>query len=251
MSKFKRKTHFLHGFSFQGKRTSNVGEDLVTIKTDEGDEYPDGTPLQYDDAIDEVKICPAGERPDLILYSRVTDTLTDFEWVMTDIMRDEVKPGDPATAALFREGQILKTRLVDIDGLEVGDDLKATGAVDTDPFEDKIASADKTETDVSNEDVITLDHGNIVEGSVVVLNLDDGEKALGEDLYTVDYKQGTVTMADDADSDDGFTDDDDLKVEYDYFVPFGAYEKTTTSGEVIGRVLEIEGQEGFVTFITK
>ena len=253
MSKFKRKTHFVHGFNFQGKRTSNVGEDLITVKTEETDEYPDGTPLQFDESIEDVKICPDGERPDLILYSRVTDTLTDFEWIMTDLVKDEVKPGDPATAVLFREGQIIKTRLVDIDDLSVEDEVKATGTVNTDGFEDKedrIEDGEKQETDVSNDDVIVLDHGNIVEGSVVVENEIQSE-TLDESLYTVDYYAGTVTIASDATDDDDFADNDNLKVTYQYYESFGAYEKTTTDSEVIGKVLDIEREDGFVTILFK
>ena len=144
MSKFKRNTHFVAGFSFQGKRESNVGEDLLSVLVsgdDAGDELMDGTPLKItglnggstaidsDDYVSrsaaqrfEVEVVDAGEDFDLILYSRISDELTDFEWLMTDIMRDEVKPDDPATGVLKRGGQIIATRLYD--GLTEGDDVE-------------------------------------------------------------------------------------------------------------------------------
>lgn len=133
MSKFKRQTHFSYGFNFMGKRTSTVGEDLVTVLLGEDVEAMDGTPLQIT-GVDgdnlEVDVCTAGEAPDLILYSRVSDELTDFEWIMTDILRDEVKPGDPATGVLFKQNNIIKTRLADAETLNVEDEVEV-GDVDT------------------------------------------------------------------------------------------------------------------------
>ena len=143
MAKFKRNTHFVAGFNFQGKRESNTGEDVLTVDISEdqltNDELMDGTPLTIsgftdtdatissDDYVSspsaaqfEAEVTADGETPDMILYSRISDELDDFEWVMTNIQRDEVKPGDPATAVLQRKGQIIATRLVE-DGEEPAD----------------------------------------------------------------------------------------------------------------------------------
>ena len=127
MANFERKTHFVHGFNFKGKRTFDVGEDLLTVHIpEEVTELMDGTPLQFDDSIDDVIVCPDGEAPDLIAYSRVSDELTDAEWILSEsIMRDEVKPGDPLTAALYKAGNIIKTRLyTDLTDSDIGSDVE-------------------------------------------------------------------------------------------------------------------------------
>jgi len=247
MSKFKRNTHFLHGFNFQGKRESNVGEDLLSVKTTDTDEFPDGTPLKFDGAIDDVAIADADSRPDLILYSRVTDELSDFEWIMTDILRDEVKPGDPATAVLFKEGAILKTRLVDLDDLAVGDEVAAAGSVSTDKFSQDTEEVTHEEENVSSGDTIELDNGDVVESSVVITNDDDDNAVISSDYYTVDYSKGEIDISEDLDSETDFTDTDDLTIIYEYYKPFGAYVKTDTSADACGKVLEIE--DDFVTIM--
>ena len=124
LNKIKRQTHFVAGFSFQGKRTSNVGEDLLTAKVaGEDTELLDGVPVVFNGELQEVDVCDAGDTPDAILYSRISEDLTDFEWIQTDILRDEVKPGDPATIVLFKTGGIIRTRLADGD-LETGDEVE-------------------------------------------------------------------------------------------------------------------------------
>lgn len=129
-NKFKRQTHFVAGFNFQGKRTSNVGEDLLSVKTADDADMLDGTPVVFDGGLQDIAVCSAEETPDAILYSRVSEELTDFEWIQTDILRDEVKPGDAATIVLFKENGIIKTRLADTEALSVGDDVEIGDGTD-------------------------------------------------------------------------------------------------------------------------
>jgi len=123
-NKFKRQTHFVAGFNFQGKRTTNVGEDLLTAETAADTDLMDGTPVVFDGGLQTIAVCGAAVTPDAILYSRVSEELTDFEWIYTDILRDEVKPGDPATIVLFKKNGIIKTRLADASTLTVGDEVE-------------------------------------------------------------------------------------------------------------------------------
>ena len=158
LNKIKRQTHFVAGFSFQGKRTSNVGEDLLTAKVaGEDTELLDGVPVVFNGELQEVDVCDAGDTPDAILYSRISEDLTDFEWIQTDILRDEVKPGDPATIVLFKTGGIIRTRLADADTLTAGDEVEV-GDIDT---EDAYVVADTGDVvgkviDVENEFVTIL-----------------------------------------------------------------------------------------------
>lgn len=144
MSKFKRYTHFEAGFNFIGKRETMEGEDLLGVKTAKEDEFYDGTPLQFDGGIQDVKVCPDGETPDLILYSRVGDVVSDFEWLATGIARDAVLPGDPATAVLAKKNGIIRTKL--FTGLSTGDDVEVAGGeyitADTGEVVGKVIDAD-------------------------------------------------------------------------------------------------------------
>lgn len=120
---FERNTHFIAGFNFMGKRTTNVGEDLLTA-TGIDTETMDGTPVVFDGDIDTVAVAGAGVKPDAYLYSRISEELTDVEWLLTDIVRDEVKPGDPFTIVLHKAGGIIETNLADATSLTAGDDVE-------------------------------------------------------------------------------------------------------------------------------
>lgn len=121
---FVRNTNFLAGFNFMGKRTTNVGEDLLTA-TGIDTATTDGTPLVFNGDIDTVAVAGDGVKPDAYLYSRISEKLTDAEWMLTDIVRDEVKPGDPFTIILHKDGGIIETNLVDSTtlGSSVGTDV--------------------------------------------------------------------------------------------------------------------------------
>lgn len=123
----KRNVQFVYGFSFKGKRPSDAGEDLLTVNgLDE--ETMDGRPLTIDDVDSdgniEVSITEAGEAPDAFLYSRISEDLTDAEWLLSSIVRDEVKPGDPATAVLNKKNGIIRTNHADATTLESGDNVE-------------------------------------------------------------------------------------------------------------------------------
>jgi len=122
-SNFVRNTHFVAGFNFQGKRQTNVGEDLLTASGIDA-ETMDGTPVVFDGDIETVAVAGAGVIPDAFLYSRISEELTDAEWMLTDIVRDEVKPGDPFTIVLNKKGGIIETNLADATSLTAGDDVE-------------------------------------------------------------------------------------------------------------------------------
>lgn len=126
----KRKTNFKYGFDIMGKRTTQVGESLVgTYKAPESweDEYPvyEGTPIQIDtDTDDELKIAPDGEDYHGLLFSRVSDELTDFEWIEGLVERDEVQAGDPVTYIIPKKKAIIETSLLHEDNTpSAGDDV--------------------------------------------------------------------------------------------------------------------------------
>jgi len=120
---FVRNTHFVAGFSFKGKRTTDVGEDLLTA-TGIDVETMDGTPVVFDGDMNTVAVAGDGVKPDAYLYSRISEELTDMEWLVSDIMRDEVKPGDPFTIILHKQGGIIETNLADATTLTAGDNVE-------------------------------------------------------------------------------------------------------------------------------
>ena len=126
---FVRNTHFVYGFSFKGKRTTDVGEDLLTVTIDTEEDIMDGTPVTItgvdDDGDVTVEVTTAAAEPDAFLYSRISEDLTDAEWMLAnDIYRDEVKYGDPATAILKKKNGIIRTNLADATSLTVGDNVE-------------------------------------------------------------------------------------------------------------------------------
>lgn len=123
---FVRNTHFVAGFSFKGKRTTDVGEDLLTA-TGINTETMDGTPVVFNGDINTVAVAGDGVKPDAYLYSRISEELTDMEWLVSDIMRDEVKPGDPFTIILHKQGGIIETNLADATTLTAGTDVEVAG----------------------------------------------------------------------------------------------------------------------------
>lgn len=136
---FVRNTDFVYGFSFKGKRVSDVGEDLVTVLIDTEESIMDGTPLTITgvDANGNItaEVTTAGTEPDAFLYSRISEELTDAEWMLnTNIMRDEVKPGDPATAILNKKNGIIRTSLADATTLTVGADVEVGDVATEDEF---------------------------------------------------------------------------------------------------------------------
>jgi len=120
---FVRNTHFVAGFSFKGKRTTDVGEDLLTA-TGINTETMDGTPVVFNGDINTVAVAGDAVKPDAYLYSRISEELTDMEWLVSDIMRDEVKPGDPFTIILHKQGGIIETNLADATTLTAGDNVE-------------------------------------------------------------------------------------------------------------------------------
>jgi len=120
---FVRNTHFVAGFSFKGKRTTDVGEDLLTA-TGIDVETMDGTPVVFNGDINTVAVAGDAVKPDAYLYSRISEELTDMEWLVSDIMRDEVKPGDPFTIILHKQGGIIETNLADATTLTAGDNVE-------------------------------------------------------------------------------------------------------------------------------
>lgn len=152
-SNFERNTHFVSGFNFMGKRTTNVGEDLLTA-TGISTETMDGTPLVFNGDINTVAVAGDGVKPDAYLYSRISEDLTDAEWMLTDIVRDEVKPGDPFTIILAKPMGIIETNLVDdASTVTAGDDLYVSSGVfsATDPTGDSsgVVAATAIESDGS------------------------------------------------------------------------------------------------------
>lgn len=121
---FVRNTDFVAGFSFKGKRTSDVGEDLLTATGIEV-ETMDGTPVVFDGDMNTVAVAGDTVKPDAYLYSRISEELTDAEWMLdTTIVRDEVKPGDPFTIILHKQGGIIETNLADASTLTAGDNVE-------------------------------------------------------------------------------------------------------------------------------
>lgn len=123
---FVRNTHFVAGFSFKGKRTTDVGEDLLTA-TGINVETMDGTPVVFNGDMNTVAVAGDGVKPDAYLYSRISEELTDMEWLVSDIMRDEVKPGDPFTIVLAKPYGIIETNLADATTLTAGTDVEVAG----------------------------------------------------------------------------------------------------------------------------
>jgi len=77
-----------------------------------------------------VAVAGDGVKPDAYLYSRISEELTDMEWLVSDIMRDEVKPGDPFTIVLAKPYGIIETNLVDdASTITAGDDLYVASGV--------------------------------------------------------------------------------------------------------------------------
>ena len=139
---FVRNTHFVAGFSFKGKRTTDVGEDLLTA-TGINVETMDGTPVVFNGDMNTVAVAGDGVKPDAYLYSRISEELTDMEWLVSDIMRDEVKPGDPFTIVLAKPYGIIETNLVDnASTITAGDDLYVASGVlsATDPIDPAVGS---------------------------------------------------------------------------------------------------------------
>jgi len=132
-NKVKRNIQFVYGFSFKGKRTTDVGEDLLTVNGLDT-ETMDGRPLTIDsvdsDGNIQVSVTSAGATPDAFLYSRVSEDLTDAEWMLTTIVRDEVKPGDPATAVLNKKNGIVRTSHADATTLTAGDNVEVDASGD-------------------------------------------------------------------------------------------------------------------------
>lgn len=124
---FVRNTDFVAGFSFKGKRTSDVGEDLLSA-TGIDVETMDGTPVVFDGDMETVAVAGDAVKPDAYLYSRISEELTDAEWMLdTNILRDEVKPGDPFTIVLHKVGGIIETNLADATTLTAGTDVEVLG----------------------------------------------------------------------------------------------------------------------------
>lgn len=123
-----KKTNFIHGFNVKGKRTTDVGEDLIGtyVATEDNFDEPtyEGTPVDLE-ADKELDITADGEYPDALLFDRVADELTDLEWMTGEIGRDEVPAGNPATVVLFKPGAVIETELQE--GLTAGDDVEVDG----------------------------------------------------------------------------------------------------------------------------
>lgn len=245
LNKTKRQTHFVAGFNFQGKRVSNVGEDLLSVQTEfleneegEDDNLLDGSPVQFDGSLQEVKLCEEGEEPDAIMFSRVSNELSDFEWTQTDILRDEVLPGDPATVVLYKRHGIIRTRLIDLAGLVVEDIVQVADYSAGDEVVYEIAQSEETDTEeMSQNDTFTLSESPI-EGTVTARNADeDVDLTYGED-FEVDYEDDEFTLLAD------YT-DDDIEVTYSYRLDASAVD------EIFGEVIEIEEDEGFATILLK
>ena len=127
-----RKTQFLYGFSFQGKRTTNVGEDLIgTYTAPDSWTMPtyEGTPVDFDTANPgDLKKTADGEAPDALLYTRINNQLTDLEWVTGAVVRDEVEAGNKATVVLVKKNGIIETDLLhDTSTPTAGDDVYVEG----------------------------------------------------------------------------------------------------------------------------
>lgn len=232
-NKFKRNTHFVAGFSFKGKRTSDVGEDLLTA-TGIDAETMDGTPVVFDGDIDTVAVAGAGVEPDAYLYSRISEKLSDFEWLVTDIVRDEVKKGDPFTIILHKKGGIIKTNLATTASL-ASDDEVAIGASDS--FVAATEAAD--EQTIANAN-ITVDEWNdievqdYVEGSFVVTQ--DGDTLEEGTDYEIDYTAHEFMLLD----------NDDTDADVDAVINADIY-----AGKPVGKVLETDSDDEYATIILK
>lgn len=123
-----KKTNFVFGFNEMGKRTSQVGEDLVgTYIAPEGWAMPtyEGTPVNFDTANPgDLKKTADGGVPDALLYSRVNDSLTDLAWATGALEVDEVPAGNPVSVMLFKKNAIIETELLDATNTPIaGDDV--------------------------------------------------------------------------------------------------------------------------------
>jgi len=125
-------TAFEYGFSIQGKRRNNVGEDVVGLfkaPADMATPTPAGTPVDIDATADGyVKVTADGEKPEYLLFSTVDDALTDIEMYEGIIMRDETRPDEPVSIVPFKKGAIIRTGLL-ADGYtpSAGDEVYIAG----------------------------------------------------------------------------------------------------------------------------
>lgn len=128
----KKYTNFSYGFNMKGKRTFDVGEDVVgtfNAPADMATPTYSGTPLDIDSANpDYVKVTADGEKPEFLLYSRVDDQLTDIEMYEDIVARDEVRPDEPVTILPLKPNAMIETKLF-ADGYTptAGDELYIAG----------------------------------------------------------------------------------------------------------------------------
>jgi hypothetical protein len=132
-------TAFEFGFSVQGKRVSNVGEDLVGIFKAPAtwETVERGTPVDIDTANDGyVKKTADGAKPEFMLFSRVDTALEDIHMYESIIKINETRPDEPVTILPFKSGAMIRTGLL-ADGYTptVDDEVYVDGGLftDTDP----------------------------------------------------------------------------------------------------------------------
>lgn len=111
-------TAFEFGFSVMGKRTSNVGEDLIGIykapqSWDADLPVEAGTGVDIDTTNDGyVKKTADGEKPEFLLYSRVDDALEDIHMYESLVKLNETRPDEPVTILPFKKGAMIRTNLL-------------------------------------------------------------------------------------------------------------------------------------------
>lgn len=109
-------TNFEYGFNFKGKRRNDVGEDVIgTYIAPESWTMPvySGTPVDIDPNNEgQLKKTADGEKPEFLLYTRVSDELTDIEMYEDVVMRDEIPAGNPVEIVRFAPSAMISTKLI-------------------------------------------------------------------------------------------------------------------------------------------